>query len=226
MLVIKDVTKKFGELVALNDVSLSVKRGESVGIIGPNGAGKTTLFNIISGFLKPDSGIIEFNGIDITGKRPSQIAKLGLVRTFQIIKVFKNLTVEENLSVINSDCKDLLKAMSLWDKKDWIAGRLSQGELRKLSIAIALATKPKLLMLDEPFSGLDLKDGAELSKIIENLCNNGTTLVIIEHKLKELFELVDRVIVLNFGEIIFDGNPEDVRKSKEVIKAYIGVNNA
>jgi len=226
MLKVNHITKKFGELIALDSVSFKVKKGECVGIIGPNGAGKTTLFNVVSGFLKPNCGTIKFNGIDITGKRPSFIAKLGLVRTFQLIKVFRNLTIEENLSIVTSDYKDILKKMGLWEKKDWPALKLSQGELRRLSICIALATKPKLLMLDEPFSGLDSKDGMELSRIISELYNDGTTLIIIEHKLKELFELAERIIVLNFGKIIFEGGPEEVKKSKEVINAYLGVNNA
>ncbi len=222
---VKNITKKFGELIAVDNVSFNVKRGECVGIIGPNGAGKTTLFNIISGFLKPDSGKIEFNGVNITKKRPCTIAKLGLIRTFQLIRVFKNLTVKENLLIVDSDYKEILEATDLWDKRNYVAGKLSQGELRRLSIAIALAAKPKLLMLDEPFSGLDPVEGKKLSDIIKSLNDNGTTLIIIEHKLKELFEIVRRVLVLNFGKIIFEGSPSDVKSSREVINAYLGVSN-
>ena len=220
MLEVRDVAKKFGELVALNGVSFKVDSG-CLGIIGPNGAGKTTLFDVISGFLRPDSGDVRFRGISIVGKKPSSLVKMGLVRTFQLIKVFKHMSVEENVLAADGD-GDILKRVGLWEKRNLLACKLSQGELRKLSIGLALAAKPKLLMLDEPFSGLSSAESRELDGIIRELMDDGISLVIIEHKLKELFKLADRVIVLNFGEVIFEGSPEEAVRDKNVIEAYLG----
>ena len=220
MLEVRDISKKFGELVALNGVSFKVNNG-CLGIIGPNGAGKTTLFNVISGFLKPDSGDVRFRGVSIVGKKPSSLVKMGLVRTFQLIKVFRHMSVEENILAADGD-GDILKKVGLWEKRNMLASKLSQGELRKLSIGLALAAKPKLLMLDEPFSGLSNAESKELDGIIRELMDDGISLVVIEHKLKELFKLADRVIVLNFGEVIFEGSPEEAVRDKNVIEAYLG----
>jgi len=218
MLEVEGVTKRFGALVALDNVSFKVD-GKRLGIIGPNGAGKTTLFNVISGFLKPNRGRVRFNGKDITGLRPSKIAEMGLVRTFQLLKVFKSLTVQENLSIVSDDSKDLLELVDLWEKRNVLAGNLSQGEMRKLGIALALAKKPKMLLLDEPFSGLS---PIECESLIDVLKNVRTPMVMIEHKLGELFDLVDRVVVLNFGKVIFEGKPEEAMKDSRVVEAYIG----
>ena len=218
MLEVEGVTKRFGALVALDNVSFKVD-GKRLGIIGPNGAGKTTLFNVISGFLKPNRGRVRFNGKDITGLRPSKIAEMGLVRTFQLLKVFKSLTVQENLSIVSDDSKDLLELVDLWEKRNVLAGNLSQGEMRKLGIALALAKKPKMLLLDEPFSGLS---PIECESLIDVLKNVRTPMVMIEHKLGELFDLVDRVVVLNFGKVIFEGRPEEAMKDSRVVEAYIG----
>jgi branched-chain amino acid transport system ATP-binding protein len=225
MLRIRDVTKKFGELVALNNVNIEVEKGERLGIIGPNGAGKTTLFNIISGFLHPDTGEVIFEGKNIVGRRPNELAKMGLVRTFQIAKVFKNMSVEENILAVDScdpSSIEILKTFGLWNKRDWLACNLSHGELRKLSIAMALATNPRVLLLDEPFSGLSPREAKNLAETIHDLGEDGFTLVVIEHKLKELFNVSERVVVLNSGRVIFDGKPEDVVKDNRVIQAYLG----
>ncbi len=224
MLKVVKVTKKFGEINALNGVSFEVKGGEILGIIGPNGAGKTTLFGVISGFIKPDSGDVRLNGRSIVGKKPSKLVKMGLVRTFQIIKVFKHMTVEENVEVASSNGKtsEVLKEVGLWDKRKMLAKNLSQGELRRLSIGMALATNPKVLLLDEPFSGLSPKEANDLSSIVKKLNENGITQVIIEHKLKELFDLAERIVVLNFGKVIFEGHPEEVVRNENVVKAYLG----
>ncbi|RLI78351.1 ABC transporter ATP-binding protein [Archaeoglobales archaeon] len=230
MLKVNGITKKFGELQALNNVSFEVGKGECLGIIGPNGAGKTTLFSVISGFLRPDKGDVRFKGISVVGKKPSYLAKMGLVRTFQLIKVFKNMSVGENLLVANSNNpdfeKEILKLIGLWDKKEMIAGNLSQGELRRLSIGMALATKPKVLLLDEPFSGLSVKEAENLSNIIKQLEKDGITQIIIEHKLKELFGVADRVLVLNFGRVIFEGFARDAVRDEKVIEAYFGQKHA
>ncbi len=223
MLKVIDVEKKFGELRALSGVSFKVNKDECLGIIGPNGAGKTTLFNIISGFTKPDRGEVLFRGEKISGKKPSYLVKKGLVRTFQLIKVFRQMSVEENVLTAGGGIEEL-KAVGLHNKRYEKAQNLSHGELRRLSIALALSTKPKMLMLDEPFSGLSSIESKELERVILSLKGCGIPLVIIEHKLKELFNVVDRVIVLNYGKLIFEGLPEEVIKDKTVIEAYLGGN--
>jgi len=224
MLKVVNVTKKFGEIRALNGVSFKVNDGEILGIIGPNGAGKTTLFGVISGFIKPDSGDVKLNGRSIVGKKPNQLVKMGLVRTFQIIRVFKHMTVEENVEVasFNGKTSEILRSIGLWNKRSMLAKNLSQGELRRLSIGMALATDPKILLLDEPFSGLSPKEAEDLDRIIRSLNENGITQIIIEHKLKELFNLAERVLVLNFGKVIFEGLPDEAVKNEDVIRAYLG----
>jgi len=223
LLRVDDLTKKFGALEALSNISFEVKERECLGIIGPNGAGKTTLFNVVSGFMKPTSGGIEFDGKDVVGKRPHELVKLGLCRTFQVIRVFKNLTVLENFSAITERGEELLKELELLEKRDYLAKDLSQGDLRRLNIGMALATNPKLLLLDEPFSGLSPKEGAELGTIIERLKAKSMTMILIEHKLRELFGHVQRTLVLNYGRLIFEGTPEELVKDEKVIKAYLGV---
>ena len=223
MLQVKNLTKKFGELEALSNVSFQLKEQECLGIIGPNGAGKTTLFNILSGFMKPTSGSIKFYGKDIVGKKPHVLVKLGLSRTFQVIRVFKNITVFENFSVITDRGEELLKELGLWEKRGYLAKDLPQGDLRRLNIGMALATNPKLLLLDEPFSGLSPKEGAELGTNIEKLKVKNMTMILIEHQLRELFGIVKRVIGLNYGRLVFEGTPEEVIKDKRVIDVYLGV---
>ncbi|MEM0350826.1 MAG: ATP-binding cassette domain-containing protein [Archaeoglobaceae archaeon] len=220
MLKLIEISKSFGGLKVLNNISLEIKK-EKIGIIGPNGAGKTTLFNIISGFLKPDSGKIFFMNEDIVGKKPSDLAKLGIIRTFQLTKVFENMTVEENILTITDDLS-ILKEFELEGKRKELAKNLSHGEMRRLSIAMALAKKPKLLLLDEPFSGLSRKEVEKVARIINEIGGNGTSIAIVEHRVKELLNTVERVVVLNSGKLIFDGSPEDVLKSKAVREAYFG----
>jgi len=216
------LTKKFGELEAIKDIDIEVEKGESVGIIGPNGAGKTTLFNVITGFLKPTYGKVIYDNRDITGIKPHKLAKLGLIRTFQIIKVFRNLSVYDNIYVISDEADDILKEVGLWERRDYLAGDLPAGEMRKLNIGMALAMKPKLLMLDEPFSGLTPRESIELSKVLDGVKEWGVTMMIIEHRLRELFTQVDRVIVLSAGVIISMGSPDEVVKDSKVIEAYLG----
>ncbi|WP_202319727.1 ABC transporter ATP-binding protein [Archaeoglobus neptunius] len=221
MLKVRNVHKRFGELRVLEGVNLKVDKSESLGIIGPNGAGKTTLFNIISGFIKPDDGKIIFRNKNITGAKPSQLARMGIVRTFQLVKVFSNMTVEQNMLTITSDL-DYLREFGLWEKRNKKAVNLSYGELRKLSIALALASNPKLLLLDEPFSGLSPKEARDLAEIIRNIGGNGHSIAIIEHRLSDLFNVTEKVVVLNSGKIIFEGHPDEVVKEKAVIEAYLG----
>jgi branched-chain amino acid transport system ATP-binding protein len=220
MLKLIDISKSFGGLKVLDKISLEIKK-ERLGIIGPNGAGKTTLFNIISGFVKPDSGDIFFMGKSIVGKKPRDLANLGIVRTFQITKVFENMTVEENLKVITDDLS-ILKDFDLESRRKELAKNLSQGEMRRLSLALALARNPRLLLLDEPFSGLSKKEVEKILGIIKELGGNGTAVAIVEHRMGDLFNAVERVIVLNEGKLIFDGSPEDVLESRSVMEAYFG----
>ncbi|MEM3737123.1 MAG: ATP-binding cassette domain-containing protein, partial [Candidatus Bathyarchaeia archaeon] len=184
ILKVENLTKKFGELEALYNVSFEVKIQECLGIIGPNGAGKTTLFNVISGFMKPTFGNIEFDGKSIVGNKPHELVRLGLSRTFQVVRVFKNLTVLENVSTVTENGEELLKELGLFEKQDYMAKDLPQGDLRRLNIGMALATNPKLLLLDEPFSGLSPKEGAEFGTIIEKLKTKKITMILIEHKLR------------------------------------------
>lgn len=221
MLTVENVSKKFGELTVLDNVSFSVEEGSCLGIIGPNGAGKTTLFNIISGFLKPNGGRVTLNGKNLIGKKPSKIAKLGLIRTFQIVRVFKNMSVGENVEVVDGDL-EILKDFGLWEKRNELASNLSHGEIRKLSIALSLSAKPKILLLDEPFSGLSPTEAVDLAKIIKTLKGDGITLMIIEHRLSELFGVTEDVLVLNSGKVICRGTPEEIVKNERVVHAYLG----
>jgi branched-chain amino acid transport system ATP-binding protein len=225
------LTKRFGGIVAVNKVTIAVRKGEMMGIIGPNGAGKTTLFSLISGMEKPDEGRVFFEGRDVTGLKPYHLNKLGLVRTFQIVRPFKSLTVLQNLLVpgtvrdrgLNNDRLDeLLKSLGLADKKNLRTTYLTHGEMKKLEVARALASNPKLLLLDEPFGGLTYSEIEEVYNTLTTFRKDGLTIVIIEHRLRELMRMVERIAVMDQGRIIFDGVPADVPKSEQVVKAYLG----
>ncbi len=225
------LTKRFGGIVAVNEVTIAVRKGEMMGIIGPNGAGKTTLFSLISGMEKPDEGRVLFEGHDVTGLKPYHLNKLGLVRTFQIVRPFKSLTVLQNLLVpgtvkdrgLNNDRLDeLLKSLGLADKKNLRTTYLTHGEMKKLEVARALASNPKLLLLDEPFGGLTYSEIEEVYNTLTTFRKDGLTIVIIEHRLRELMRMVERIAVMDQGRIIFDGVPADVPKSEQVVKAYLG----
>jgi branched-chain amino acid transport system ATP-binding protein len=225
------LTKRFGGIVAVNEVNIAVRKGEMMGIIGPNGAGKTTLFSLISGMEKPDEGRVFFEGRDVTGLKPYHLNRLGLVRTFQIVRPFKSLTVLQNLLVpgtvkdrgLNNDRLDeLLKSLGLADKKNLRTTYLTHGEMKKLEVARALASNPKLLLLDEPFGGLTYSEIEEVYNTLTTFRKDGLTIVIIEHRLRELMRMVERIAVMDQGRIIFDGVPADVPKSEQVVKAYLG----
>jgi branched-chain amino acid transport system ATP-binding protein len=225
------LTKRFGGIVAVNEVTIAVRKGEMMGLIGPNGAGKTTLFSLISGMEKPDEGRVFFEGRDVTGLKPYHLNKLGLVRTFQIVRPFKSLTVLQNLLVpgtvkdrgLNNDRLDeLLKSLGLADKKNLRTTYLTHGEMKKLEVARALASNPKLLLLDEPFGGLTYSEIEEVYNTLTTFRKDGLTIVIIEHRLRELMRMVERIAVMDQGRIIFDGVPADVPKSEQVVKASLG----
>jgi branched-chain amino acid transport system ATP-binding protein len=242
ILQVRELTKDFGGLRAVDRVSFELGEGESVGIIGPNGSGKTTLVNLITGFVKPDSGEVRFRGKVITGMPPYCIARMGVARTFQMARPFYNLAAYKNLVVPlfsprvrsllgggygdrDTVALDLLEEVG-FERDSSVpykpASVLPHGYLKRLELARCLAIRPDLILLDELFSGLSLAEVASTVPIIEKLQMEGRSLILIEHRLRELFRIVDRVIVLNFGQKIAEGNPREVMDSDEVKRAYLG----
>lgn len=228
------ITKKFGGLKALSNVSFEMREGEILGIIGPNGAGKTTLFNVITGFLKPDEGRVYFLGKDITGKPPHVIAKLGIARTFQIVKPFPELTVEEAVRVgtylrtrdknkVDSIVDDVLKFVGLDKLRHRLGKELNIVQLKLTEIARALATQPKLLLIDEAAAGLTPTEIDQLINMIKRInTEKGISIILIEHIMRFIMRASQRIIVLHHGEKIFEGTPEEAYNDKRVIEAYLG----
>lgn len=234
LLELKGVTKSFGGLVAVKELSFGVEEGEILGLIGPNGAGKTTTFNVINGFYPPDRGRVVFDGLDITGKKPSDICKAGIGRTFQIMKPLKRLTVLDNvipaaflrtnrLGEAKRKAMDALRLTGLVGRADSLASELTHADLKRLELSRALATEPKLLLLDEVASGLTPKEVSEAVDLIKRIRKEmGITIVWIEHVMKAIMPASDRIIVLHHGEKISEGAPEQVASDKNVIEAYLG----
>ena len=240
ILEVKNLTKRFGGLTAVDDFGLEVKEGEILGLIGPNGAGKTTFFNLITGFLKPDSGMVLLNGKNITKLKPHKIANLGMVRTFQIIKPFKRMLTIENVAVAclskgnktrNNGDEVVSKALEILERVEIIppadnmfklASELSHGYTKRLDIARALAVEPDVLLLDEPFGGLGLKETPIMNALIKKLNREGLTIIIIEHKMRELMKLAQRVTVMHFGKKLAEGTPKQIIKNQRVCEAYLG----
>jgi branched-chain amino acid transport system ATP-binding protein len=235
LLSVKNVSKHFGGLVALSNVSFDVEEGEVLGLMGPNGAGKTTLLNVIAGDYEPDHGEIVFNGRNITKLPPHKICHLGIGRTFQIPLPFNGLTVTENALVggifggrrsreeANREGQQILQSVGLLDKKDVMAARLPTLALKKLEIVRARSCQPKLLLLDEVFAGTT---EAEVPQVLENVAlirKAGITVIIIEHVMKILCNVVDRIVVLDKGSPIAAGKPEEIMRHPKVMEAYFGV---
>jgi branched-chain amino acid transport system ATP-binding protein len=221
-----NLDKHFGGVYAVHNCTLGVREGTITSIIGPNGAGKTTLFNLITGILEPHRGTVRFRNKDITGLKPHQVAKSGISRTFQLAKVFKNMTVRDNLLLAkkssDEELKNALDQVHYARELDTLAGELSYGNQRLVEIARALLFPHTLLMLDEPTAGVNPKVRQELKEILRNLKKQGKTIVLIEHDMDFVMSISDEVIVLNEGTVLTSGTPAQVRKNPKVLEAYLG----
>lgn len=229
----RGLTKAFGGLQAVKDLSFALRDGEILGIIGPNGAGKTTLFNLLTGFYRPDAGIVLLKGENVTGLRPHQICKRGLARTFQITQAFANLTVLENVKIgaysrlpssreATQEALRILDTVGLYERRDELASALSVGHRKNLELAKALATRPELILLDEVVAGLNPKEGDYMIAYIKGIRDQGITVLLIEHVMKAIMSLCHRIIVIHYGERIAEGVPEEISKHPKVIEAYLG----
>jgi branched-chain amino acid transport system ATP-binding protein len=236
LLSIQKLNRKFGGLAAVADVSFDVAEGEFVGIIGPNGAGKTTLLNLITGYLKPTTGKILFFGRDISGLRPYLIKRLTIARTFQVVQPFNEMTVRENVLVgarfgrgswlpsreVEDDCSRALELAGLSNCAEMLAATLTLGEKKRLELARSLASRPSLLLLDEVMGGLSAAEVRDLVDTLKRIHASGVTIIMIEHVLHALFQLVQRVLVLDFGRKIGDGEPSAIMSEPEVVSSYLG----
>jgi branched-chain amino acid transport system ATP-binding protein len=233
ILKVKNLTMKFGSLAAVDDVSLSVRQGEIVGLIGPNGAGKTTFFNCLTGYLTPQNGAVQFDGHLITGLRPNRVCRLGLARTFQIVQVFREMTTWENV-IVGAFCRtansaeayretmEILEFTGLYGKKDSLVGNLTIADHKRLEISKALATKPQLLMLDEAMAGLNATETIEAIELIKKIRARGITLMVVEHVMEVIMSISERVVVFDSGKKIAEDTPEKIVKDPRVIEAYLG----
>ena len=232
LLEVQEVTRRFGGLTAVNAVSFSVGEGDAVGLIGANGAGKTTLFNCLTGFDKPTSGDVRLRGRSLLKMARHKVVKAGVARTFQIVKPFPDLPVLANVMVplivgrakgdLRAQALAVLDRVGLTSRAASPSGQLSEGDLKRLEMARALATRPSLLLLDEPFAGLSQNEIGVLSDTIRELRADGTTLIVVEHKIGSLLRLVDRVVAMDQGAVIADGEPESVMRDPAVVAAYLG----
>ncbi len=227
------VTKRFGGLTAVSAIDFHAENGEIVGLIGPNGAGKTTFFNLISGFLRPDEGDVRFDGETILGRKPSDICKKGMTRTFQIVKPFPEMTVTDNVLVgafnhhpeareARAKAREVIALVGLESQEDKLGGELTVAGRKRVELAKALATQPKLMLLDEVMAGLTPSEVADMIEILGRVRASGVTMVIVEHVMQVIMKLSDRIYVLHHGEAIAEGTPAEIIANPKVTEAYLG----
>jgi len=249
MLELVELRKQFGELVAVNDINLSIEKGELRGLIGPNGSGKTTLFSLITGFMRPTKGEVLWEGHDITQKPPHSRAEIGIVRTFQITTLFKEMTALQNVIMayhlhtemgllkqffgtratrererfLEQKALGVLETLGIADVRGEIVKNLPHGHQEALALAIAMATEPKLLLLDEPVTGMNHVETRDMMKRIRMLNEQGITILLVEHDMRAVMGICRKLTVVNFGQRIAEGSPEEIMNNKDVVEAYLGV---